>query len=450
LKVLEWWACERIEQSPTELHPGEPRAPLMREVSERYLVPITTLHNWRENQEKIVGSKKGGRGGSRGGIWCKWPEIEANLNEKYRKRRDERKAVRRSWLYRQARSSFQDCYPMGNLRDFSFSNGWFYGFLTRNSISLRFTTNISQKIPTDYLSAIISWLQFNRRNSQIRSGTADEPRVVGRYLLNSICNMDETPLPFEFLDGQTYADKGSKSVQVKASNSGWNKRQATIILAAFGGGKSRVRPTIIFRGKEKYEGSREQFYRKKREEETSRYHSGIVVRWNETAYANSELLVDWINTMLVPALPPGPRLLALDVAKFHSTEAVLSTLRLHNIVPSMIPPGCTSLIQPLDVSINKPFKDILRDILENLLDDYETTNHTCLRELSPTNFSSIAERRVLVTHAVGQAWEIFCEKSQESVVQTFRQLGLTLPIDGSCDDELSVKGISPSLLNIGD
>jgi len=104
------------------------------------------------------------------------------------------------------------------------------------------------------------------------------------------------------------------------------------------------------------------------------------------------------------------------------------------------------------VSINKSFKVILRDLLDNLPDYYETINHTSLQELSHTNLSAIAERRVLVTHAVGQAWdsEIFCERNQESVIQTFRSLVLTLAIDGSCDNELLVKGISPDLLQIGD
>jgi len=138
------------------------------------------------------------------------------------------------------------------------------------------------------------------------------------------------------------------------------------------------------------------------------------------------------------------------VAKFHSTEEVLTTLNSYDIIPSLIPAGCTGLVQPLDVSINKPFKVILRDLLDSLLDNYEAINNTSLRELSHTNLSAIAERRVLVTHAVGQAWEIFCEKNQESVIQTFRSLGLTLPIDGSCDNELSVKGIPPDLLPIGD
>ena len=173
-------------------------------------------------------------------------------------------------------------------------------------------------------------------------------------------------------------------------------------------------------------------------------------RWNEIAYANSHLLVDWINQMLVPVLPPGPRLLVLHVAKFHSTQEVLSTLCSHDIVPSLIPPGCTGLVQPLDVSVNKPFKCLLPDILDELLDDFEPKNNLNLLEIPRANSPAIAERRILVTQAVGLAWDQSTRKYQELFVKTFRKSGLTLPIDGSCDDELSVKGIEPALLQIGD
>jgi len=445
IKVLEWWLHHRIE-----LNSGSSWAPLLKEVSARYLVPISTLQSWRVKQDKIILSKKGTRKCSPPASWCQWPELEAHLYQKYQKRREERKAVWRSWLIRQARESFSKCYPLRDPEAFHFSDGWFFGSLRRHSISLRFATNKLQKIPENYLQSILSWLRFNRRNSQLRLSSPDEEGPVGRYLLDRICNVDETPLPFEFLNGQTYADKGSHSVQVKACNSGWDKRQATLVLTIFGSSKPRVRPLIIFKGKEKYEGRKSQFYLRKRVEEMGRYDGRVEVRWNETAYANSDLLVDWINNLLVPALPSGPRLLALDVAKFHSTERVLSTLRSHDIIPSLIPPGCTGLVQLLDVSVNKPFKSLLRDILDDLLDQYEDRHHLDLREIQKKNTSAIAEHRVLVTQAVGEAWEQFCERHQELVVQTFWKLGLTLPIDGSSDEELLVKGIDSSLLEIGD
>ena len=85
-------------------------------------------------------------------------------------------------------------------------------------------------------------MQFNRGNSELRPGSFEENRIVGRYLLDRITNLDETPLPFAFLDSRSYADKGSKSVQVKTSHSEWDRRQASLLLAVFGNGKARVGP----------------------------------------------------------------------------------------------------------------------------------------------------------------------------------------------------------------
>ena len=93
---------------------------------------------------------------------------------------------------------------------------------------------------------------------------------------------------------------------------------------------------------------------------------------------------------------------------------------------------------------------MLRNILDELLDDFEAKNNLNLREITRANSPAIAERRILVTQAVGEAWDQFTPKYQEQVVEIFRKLGLTLPIDGSCDNELSVKGIEPALLQIGD
>ena len=183
----------------------------------------------------------------------------------------------------------------------------------------------------------------------------------------------------------------------------------------------------------------------------ARYDQRIdsVVCCNENAYANSALLIDWINQILVHVLPPRPRLLALNAAKFHSTHEVLSTLHSHDILASLILPKCTGLVQPLDVSVNKPFKWLLRDIL-NLLHDFEAKNNRNLCEIPRTNMAAVAEQRILVTQAVGEAWDQFSRRYQGLVVETFRKLGLTLLIDSSCDDELSVKGIESCLLQIGD
>ncbi|RPA90090.1 hypothetical protein L873DRAFT_1719449, partial [Choiromyces venosus 120613-1] len=66
-------------------------------------------------------------------------------------------------------------------------------------------TNTASKLPTNFLNTILDWMKFNRHNSKLQPdnemGLGDIPCIVGRYQLQNICNMDQTPLPFEYLEG---------------------------------------------------------------------------------------------------------------------------------------------------------------------------------------------------------------------------------------------------------
>ena len=55
--------------------------------------------------------------------------------------------------------------------------------------------------------------------------------------------------------------------------------------------------------------------------------------------------------------------------------------------------------------------------------------------------SKVGQRRVLTTWAVGEAWERFCTTRKEVIIRSFCAIGLALPIDGTRDSEMSVKGI---------
>ena len=53
-------------------------------------------------------------------------------------------------------------------------------------------------------------------------------------------------------------------------------------------------------------------------------------------------------------------LLVLNSFKAHTTDAVQNTLEEINTEAPVIPGGCTSKVQPLDVCVNKPFKQLLK------------------------------------------------------------------------------------------
>ena len=85
-----------------------------------------------------------------------------------------------------------------------------------------------------------------------------------------------------------------------------------------------------------------------------------MVKFNLKAYANSANIVEWLDDQVIPVLDGYPTLMALDMFGGHKTEEVLDTLSAYDITLSVIPGGCTGLIQPLDISINRPYKDILK------------------------------------------------------------------------------------------
>jgi hypothetical protein len=48
--------------------------------------------------------------------------------------------------------------------------------------------------------------------------------VVSRIKLLEICNIDQSPLPFEYLKDYIYTKKGDRTVYIKEGKSEYNKR----------------------------------------------------------------------------------------------------------------------------------------------------------------------------------------------------------------------------------
>ena len=59
-------------------------------------------------------------------------------------------------------------------------------------------------------------------------------------------------------------------------------------------------------------------------------------------------------------LPDSHSLLTLDSFRAHTTEKIEKKMSDNGITHCVIPDGCTSKLQPLDVSVSKPFKQILK------------------------------------------------------------------------------------------
>ncbi|RPA98723.1 hypothetical protein L873DRAFT_1768961 [Choiromyces venosus 120613-1] len=258
---------------------------------------------------------------------------------------------------------------------------------------------------------------------------------VSCFLGSNISNLNKTPIPFKYLEGKTYNVKAEKTIWAKLSQNVWDKYQALLVLCIFADGIPRVPPMIIFHGK----GERLR-------QEWQHYDPHMVVKFNPKAYVNSSTIVKWLDKQLVPVLESCPTLLVLNLFSPHKTEEVLNNFSANDIIISLILGDCTALVQPLDVSINQPFKDILKEVLEERLDVMEREEEEILLAGGRLTGSMIGRRRVLTIWAVGEAWEYFSHDHKEVIVKAFQVLGISLPISSAIDQEISVKGIDSTFL----
>ena len=120
-----------------------------------------------------------------------------------------------------------------------------------------------------------------------------------------------------------------------------------------------------------------------------------------------------------------PALIVWDQFRAHRTNPVIQKMAQLKTKVAVIPGGLTSQMQPLDVSLNKPFKAFIREEWNKwmLSEDFEVT---------PTG----RRKRPSITQVcewVKRSWDAV---NEEIVVKAFKKCGISNALDGTEDDML--------------
>lgn len=97
-------------------------------------------------------------------------------------------------------------------------------------------------------------------------------------------------------------------------------------------------------------------------------------------------------------------------------------------------------MQVLDVAIKKPLKNRISELADI---HYEEN----LEKWKKSSYS-VGDRRIMLTEWVGQAWRELHAEQSGLIRRTFRKLGLSLAVDGSEDEEISIKDVPD--IEVGD
>ena len=293
----------------------------------------------------------------------------------------------------------------GSEAEFKASTGWLDKFMKRHNLSLRCKTSLSQKLPADLEDKVQSFTQFVK-NSRIENEFDDE----------FIINMDETPAYFDLVPNKTVEQQGKKSVIVRTSGS--EKRHVTVVLAVAASGA--VLPTmIIFKGKRALKGILAP--------------NDVIVTVQEKAWVDEAIMIRWVDECLRQYTNRNRTLLVMDSFRCHIMDSVKKRVRQANAETAVIPGGCTSILQPLDVSINKPFKGWLRASWQEHI-RAETTRVDLARKAGDMAAKvKPASKQQLVDWIVAAVGKL--REKPELIQKSFVVTGITPALNGA-DDHL--------------
>lgn len=364
----------------------------VRAASREFSVQPNMVRYWRNQTEKIRAAKKGTRS-FRGPKKGRLSMVDDAVMDWVEEKRKEGSAVTCEMIQMKAREiARQD----NNASDFKASRGWVVRLMRRKGFSLRRTTSLCQRLPADYTDKVLQFQRFVLRQ-----------RGTHQYMFSQIGNADETPLYFEMPRNTTVNKVGERSVLVKTT--GAEKMRCTVMLAITADGR-KLPPYVIFKRKTLPKGP---------------LPKGIHVRVQDKGWMDSKLMHDWLE--VVWKCRPGGLLrkrclLVLDSFRGHIEESVKNRMKELNTHPAIIPGGLTSILQPLDVSVNKPFKDHVK----TLYTDWMANGEHSFMKTGKIQKPSI---EILCSWIV-KAWD---QISSEIIQKSFKKTGISNALDGTED-----------------
>lgn len=183
--------------------------------------------------------------------------------------------------------------------------------------------------------------------------------VVEQYHVpdSLIINWDQTGCQLVPGGDWTMEQQGTQQITISGLD---DKRQITLLLAVTKSG-SLLPPQLIYAGK------------------TDRclpkgvpFPDSWDVTYTETHWSNEDSMLQYVEKVILPYVEEirddlplvnttTQKAVALfDVYKAHQSEKLLSLLKKNDIIPLFVPAACTDKLQPLDLSVNREYKEELK------------------------------------------------------------------------------------------
>lgn len=280
-------------------------------------------------------------------------------------------------------------------QSFKASTGWFDKFKKRHNITFRRSTHIAQHSKSIVDDRVDKFLNFVIRMRKLRG-----------YQMSEIGNMDETPVWFEMPGKSTLSECGEK--EIRATSTGHEKEKLTVTLSTYADG-TKLPPLVNLSGV--------------RPPPKNEIPAGVVIYMcgaGKKSWANEESINFWLKRVW-GMNNQWRHFLVWDAFRAHLTPSVKESVRMkYNSDLCVIPGGCTSKLQPADVSWKQPFKSHITEMYDEWLFNEKTKGG-----------NRRAPSKIVMLKWIKQAWDAI---SPDIIRKSFKKCGISNAIDGSEDN----------------
>ncbi|NWT08025.1 POGZ protein, partial [Vireo altiloquus] len=226
---------------------------------------------------------------------------------------------------------FQKATKIGRALEggFKISYEWAVRFMLRHHLSPHSRRAVAHPLPAEAQGNAGAFLEFVRR--QIRTRELP-PAMIGA--------VDELSL---FLEAEAGEERRESCLQTVGNGEPW----CELVLSALADG--RLLPALVLA--------------RAAPAAPTALPGSVLLEARQGGYGDDEIMELWAARVWRKHAErqPGSRgMLVLDCHRTHLSEEVLGTLSAAGTLPAVIPAGCSSRIQPLDVCIKRSLKGFLQ------------------------------------------------------------------------------------------
>ncbi|CAI7869372.1 unnamed protein product [Closterium sp. NIES-53] len=364
------------------------------------------LTEWKSRKGELEGAhgarcRLHGRGRS---SWYR--DMEAEVYRRFLAHRKKCLAVSIARLQKWSHEVMKELHPGER---WAGSQRWTQRFRRRWNLTTRAKTRVGQKLSSNCETDVKNFWTYVRHS-----------RWQYKIDLPWILNADQTPLWLEMPSERTVEEVGSRSMPVRSG--GYKKERVTVMLACTASGE-KLKPWVFFKRKTVPKGD---FPSGMHHTSITRYPRGV----HPNGWMDADGVIEWLDGAVKPYINPkfGVRpckaLLVLDSYHGHLTPEVKKKFGELNLVPAVIPAGCTSEIQPLDIAVNRSFKAAVRQLYQ------EWFEHEGVDTLTKKgNIKKPPDE--LTLKWISAAWK---SVPKELIQRAFLTCGISNALDGSQDN----------------